>query len=158
LQLLAFQRNAQSWWSHRALTYRATLPSLHVEVHHIFPKAWLRRSGIPDHPERDTLANFAFLSKFDNIAISDAEPAYYLANAEPGELASQWVPDDPELWTAEKFTDFCATRRQLLADALNEMLGLGGDAVPDAPDVPDEVEEPEVGAWAEDYANDPDAA
>jgi hypothetical protein len=127
-------------------------------VHHVFPKAWLRKQGLGSHPERDALANFAFLSKFDNATISDKDPASYLANADPADLASQWVPNDPQLWTRERFSDFCASRRARLADALNEMLGLTGVASTDAPPVLDEADEPEVGAWAVEYADDPEAA
>jgi hypothetical protein len=158
LQLRAVQTGARSWWSHRALSHGAPLPSLRVEVHHIFPKAWLRKQGMSNHAERDTIANFAFLSKFDNISISDKDPAAYLAAAEPAELTSQWIPTDPALWKAGRFSDFCARRRELLAEAINGMLGLVGPVKGDAPPVPDEDDEPETGAWAEDYADDPEAA
>jgi len=124
----------------------------------VFPKNWLRKNGYATHAERDTLANFAFLSKFDNIAISDKDPSVYLAAAESNELAAQWIPRDPSLWTAERFGDFCAQRRELLAKALNEMLGLTGPEVDDAPALPDDADRPEIGAWAEELSDDPDAA
>jgi hypothetical protein len=129
-----------------------------VEIHHIFPKNWLKKHNQADHLELDTLANFAFLSKHDNIRISDGDPAEYLAAADPDELASQWIPIDPELWKAERFTDFCAARRKLLADALNDLLELAGGAVEEEPLDADETPEPEVGAWAEDSSLEESAA
>lgn len=68
-----------------------------VEVHHIFPKAWMRKQNRAGHPEIDTLANYAFLSKWDNINISDDDPATYLAKADGAVLRAQWIPLDPTL-------------------------------------------------------------
>jgi hypothetical protein len=153
LQLRATQLGAQSWLSNRAITYDPNHNGLAVEVHHIFPKAWMRdKPG--KFPELDALANFAFLSKWDNIRISDDDPAEYLALADENVLRAQWIPLDPDLWTANRFEDFCAARRTLLAGALNDMLGL---TAPDGPDEPlgaDELPEPEIGAWADEPPED----
>jgi hypothetical protein len=78
MQIRAVQLGAQSWWSHRAITDDPLMKGLSVEVHHIFPRAWLKKNGLGSHPELDTLANFGFLSKYDNIKISDGDPAVYL--------------------------------------------------------------------------------
>ena len=121
-----------------------------VEIHHIFPKGWFRKNGQAEHPDLDTIANFAFLSKHDNIKISDGDPADYLAAADEDELAAQWIPIDPDLWAADRFADFCAARRELLAEALNQLLGLVGPADVGEPLDADESPEPELGAWAED--------
>jgi hypothetical protein len=156
LQLRAVQTKAQSWWSHRALNYGASLPSLDVEVHHVFPKAWLRKNGLGGHPDRDTLANFAFLSKFDNVKISDSDPRMYFKEATARELQRQWIPKNKSLWAPGKFTEFCAARCELMADALNEMLGLRGPIDGENLEIADELDEPEVGAWLEDHAADPE--
>jgi hypothetical protein len=37
-------------------------------------------------------------------------------------LASQWIPSDPELWRVDRYLDFLAKRRELLANAANELL------------------------------------
>jgi hypothetical protein len=149
LQLRATQLGAESWVSNRAITWDPNHNGLSVEVHHVFPKAWMRKQGKAQHPELDTIANFAFLSKWDNIKISDDDPAKYLAQADEGVLKAQWIPLDPDLWSAERFDDFCAARRALLADALNEMLGLDEVVTAAEPFGADEVPEPEVGAWAD---------
>jgi hypothetical protein len=150
MQLRAVQDGAQSWWSHRAITDAPLTKGLSIEVHHIFPRAWLKREGLSSHPELDTLANFGFLSKYDNIKISDGDPAEYLHGATAEELRDQWVPADPALWTADRFDDFCRERRLLIANGLNDMLGLSFDAAEEEPLAADDVPEPEIGAWAED--------
>jgi hypothetical protein len=150
LQLRATQQGAQSWASNRAITWDPNHNGLAVEVHHIFPKAWMRKCNSDRHAELDTIANFAFLSKWDNIRISDCDPAKYLAEADPEVLGAQWIPLEETLWSAGRFDDFCAARRELLAAALNQMLGLNQVADSVEPLGADEVPEPEVGAWAED--------
>jgi hypothetical protein len=149
LQLRAIQCGAQSWLSNRAINFDPQHNGLAVEVHHIFPKAWLAKHDLAQHPERDSVANFAFLSKWDNIRIGADDPASYLAAADPEVLRAQWIPLDEELWATNRFDEFLAARRALLAAALNDMLGLGVDASSDEPLEADETPEPEVGAWSE---------
>ena len=38
-------------------------------------------------------------------------------------MASQWIPDDPALWRIDRYPDFLAARRELLAGAANAFLG-----------------------------------
>lgn len=120
-----------------------------VELHHIFPKNWLKKQGLGDHHDLDTLANFAFLSKHDNIKISDGDPATYLEQADTDELKAQRIPTDPALWSAQGFSEFCRQRNALLATALNELLGLTLSPQGLEPLDADETPEPEVGAWAD---------
>lgn len=150
LQLRATQLHAQSWVSNRAITWDPNHNGLAVEVHHVFPKAWMKKQGNASHPELDTLSNFAFLSKWDNIRISDDDPAIYLAKADEAVLSAQWIPLNQNLWSTDRFEDFCAARRELMAEALNQMLGLDQSASEDEPLDIDETPEAEVGAWAED--------
>ena len=37
-------------------------------------------------------------------------------------LSSHWLPLDPELWRLDRYEDFLAARRQLLAAAANDFL------------------------------------
>jgi hypothetical protein len=149
LQLRAIQIGAQSWLSNRAINYDPQHNGLAVEVHHVFPKAWLKSHDLQEHSEQETIANFAFLSKWDNIRIGADDPASYLAKADPDVLGAQWIPTDEGLWTVDRFGDFCAARRELQAGALNEMLGLGLEASEEEPLEADEIPEPEMGAWSE---------
>jgi hypothetical protein len=95
-----------------------------LQVHHIFPKALLYRQGY-NRGEVNAVANFCFLTQQSNLAISDRAPEDYFAEVEqhfPGALASQWVPMDRELWRVDRYLDFLAARRELLAQAANRFL------------------------------------
>jgi len=116
-----------------------------LEVHHIFPKAQLYKSGFNySRAEVNALANFCFLTKDSNLVISDSKPEEYfplVEAAHPGVLASQWIPMDPELWKIENYREFLKARQVLLAEEMNRRLAelLHGDerwlAVPaQAPD------------------------
>jgi len=101
-----------------------------LEVHHIFPKAKLR--GLYSQSEINAVGNFCLLTEQCNKGISDRLPEEYLPEREaknPGVLASQWIPDDPSLWTVDRYPDFLEARKALLADATNRLLGelLHGD-------------------------------
>lgn len=95
-----------------------------LQVHHIFPKATLYERGY-SKPEVNAIANYCFLTQDTNLSISDKNPEVYLKEVKsrfPGALASQWIPEDPELWKVENYRDFLAERRRLLADAANQFL------------------------------------
>lgn len=106
-----------------------------LEIHHLFPKALLFRHHY-GRPERNALANFAFLTLDTNRSLGNRPPHQYLPECEarqPGVLASQWIPDDPDLWHVERYPDFLAARRELLAGAANDLLDslLGGRVAPE---------------------------
>ncbi len=95
-----------------------------LQVHHIFPKALLRKHGF-DRNEINALANFCFLTQDTNIKIGMRDPAEYLPEVQakhPGVLDSQWIPTDPELWRVERYSDFLAARRELLAASAQSFL------------------------------------
>jgi len=92
-----------------------------LEVHHIFPKAFLYKHNY-NKAQVNAVANFCLLTKDCNLEISDREPEEYLPHYErhhPGVLASQWIPTDPRLWMPENYLEFLDERRQLLAAAAN---------------------------------------
>jgi Protein of unknown function DUF262 len=96
-----------------------------LQVHHIFPKAVLYEAGYP-RSQVNAVANFCFLTQDTNLAIGKRRPEDYFPEVEkkhPGVLASQWIPDDPALWRIDRYPDFLAARRGLLADAANAFLG-----------------------------------
>lgn len=110
-----------------------------LEVHHIFPKARLYSAGY-ERADVNAVANFCFLTKGSNIQISDSDPAVYfrsVEDAQPGALASQWIPMDKDLWHVARYPDFLAARRELLAAATNGFLAtLVDNAIP-AVDLPE---------------------
>lgn len=104
-----------------------------LEVHHIFPKSRLYKSGRKyKRAEVNSLANFCFLTKDTNLAISNRLPEEYFLEVEehhPGALASQWIPMDKALWKLNNYLDFLEARKQLLSDEANSRLAelLHGD-------------------------------
>ncbi|MGH3212776.1 MAG: GmrSD restriction endonuclease domain-containing protein [Trebonia sp.] len=103
-----------------------------LKVHHIFPKALLRAAGYPNG-QVNAVANICFLTRETSLVIAKRQPAEYCAAVElrhPGALASQWIPQDPALWRIDRYPDFLAARRDLLAAAANRFLNRlrAGDA------------------------------
>jgi len=100
-----------------------------IHIHHIFPQALLYRCeyDVDSHVHRQTvrIANRAFLTAASNGPLSDTEPSVYLPTIEekcPGALVKQFIPIDPALWHVDRYEDFLAARRALLARKLNEYL------------------------------------
>lgn len=95
-----------------------------LEVHHIFPKSQLKKEGYSSR-EINALANFCFLTADCNRKIGNKLPEKYLPGYEqdhPGVLASQWIPQDSELWSVDRYRDFLEVRRQMLANAANKTM------------------------------------
>lgn len=51
---------------------------MHGDIHHIFPKNYLRKNEINDKREYNQIANYAMVKKEINIKISDQAPSEYL--------------------------------------------------------------------------------
>ncbi|QGN50490.1 GmrSD restriction endonuclease domain-containing protein [Micromonospora sp. WMMD558] len=95
-----------------------------LQVHHIFPKALLYKHGY-GRSEVNAVANFSFLTQQTNLAIGKRAPEDYFAETQqkhPGALESQWIPTDPQLWRLDRYREFLAARRELLAEAANGFL------------------------------------
>jgi hypothetical protein len=124
LYLMTRVQGAQDWGSGLPLS-AALLGKLNkLQIHHIFPKAALYAYGY-QREEVNALANFCFLTQDTNLDISATPPELYFPKVEqdqPGALESQWVPMDPALWTLDRYRDFLAARRGLLATAANDFL------------------------------------
>ena len=92
-----------------------------LEVHHIFPKAQLRKHGYHKR-EINALANFCFLTEECNRRIRATPPEIYFGETWPEYLESQWIPASDEPWTLDRYPEFLEARRQLMADAVNRVL------------------------------------
>lgn len=101
-----------------------------LEWDHIFPYSVLKKNGYsPDNRLKYALmqeiTNRAIITQRANRTKSNLLAEDYLAWVEdrfPDALARQCIPMDKELWKLENFQKFLATRRQQLADALNDFL------------------------------------
>ncbi len=124
LYLLTRMGDAKDWGTGLPLKSDMLGKMSSLEVHHIFPKAQLYKLHYK-RPEVNALANFCFLTKDTNLKISDRRPEDYfpeIENKHPGALASQWIPNDPNLWKLENFAQFLAARRELLAAETNKRM------------------------------------
>ncbi len=102
-----------------------------IHSHHIFPQSLLYGKGAyqsENHLHKqivNEIANRAFLTGSSNIGLSDKPPALYLAEIDqkyPGALEKQFIPTDRSLWEVDRFEDFLARRRELIANQFNRQM------------------------------------
>ena len=95
-----------------------------IQVHHIFPKNFLK--GEYSTQEIEDMANLAFIGGKLNIKISDEAPSIYLRDliSRFGEerIVGQLVPLAEDLLQLGSYQKFLAARRKLLAELLNDFL------------------------------------
>jgi hypothetical protein len=108
------------------------------DVHHLFPKAYLRKKGV-GRSQYNQIANFAVTQSDINIAIGNKEPKKYFAaileQCNGGEraygnicdlkrlrenLRMNCIPDGMEDMTADDYPEFLAQRRQLMAARMRQ--------------------------------------
>jgi len=123
---LAFQQaGARDWQTQLAIALSHVGSAHQLQFHHIFPKALLKKSGYGTR-EIDDIANLAFIGGRANRRISDKSPAAYIpeliANDGDQAFTSQCIPTDPALLTPERYREFLAERRRLIAERLNDFL------------------------------------
>ena len=124
LYLLTRMGEARDWGTGLPLKASLLGKKSRLEVHHIFPKSRLYEQDYK-RAEVNALANFCFLTKDTNLSVGNRLPEDYLPEIEeahPGALASQWIPDDPELWKIGNFRAFLEARKELLAAELNRRM------------------------------------
>lgn len=146
LYIMSRIRDARDWGTGNRLRHRSLGDHTNLEMHHIFPRAYLRRHGISAN-DTNNLGNIAFQTRETNRAIGSRPPAEYMpevADNWPGALESQWIPTDPDLWEIQSYPRFLDARRRLLADAANEMLAtLRAGAIPPSEALPPEMQQQE---------------
>lgn len=122
--LAVMQRDATDWFKGIKIRRKSFAEDQYIEYHHIFPKKHLNAADV-DRYIRDEMANIAFLGQKANRRILARKPSDYLAEIaahDQGRLEAQFVPMDPHLWELERYPDFLAARRELLAKAMNAVL------------------------------------
>jgi hypothetical protein len=120
LSYLASQHNrATDWWDDNRITFtRAEGQGL--EYHHIHPRATL--SDAYTRAEINEIANLAFISAKANRKISDRSPSQYFGELSPEHLRAHYVPTGGGIETSDGYRTFLARRRELLADAITQLL------------------------------------
>ena len=109
------------------------------DVHHIFPKAYLKKNGVANKTKYNQVANYIYLDTQVNKAIGDDAPAIYftkvkeqcktkvivLGNIATEEmlnenLAENCIPNNIFEMTVENYDDFLQERRKLMAKLIQE--------------------------------------
>lgn len=109
------------------------------DVHHIFPKAYLKNNGVDVKSKYNQVANFTYLDTQVNKAISDDAPNVYfgrvLAQCESGtldignindkdklmvNLAENALPEDIVTMTVADYDRFLGERRKLMAATIEK--------------------------------------
>ena len=122
--LAAIKRDAMDWFKGIRIRKDSFAEDHNVEYHHIFPKKLLNDRGV-DRYLRDEMANLAFLGQKANNRIRARKPSEYLceiADHDSARLEAQLVPMDRSLWELDRFDDFLTVRRQMLANAMNQVI------------------------------------
>ncbi|GLZ51352.1 DUF262 domain-containing protein [Actinomycetospora sp. NBRC 106378] len=94
--------------------------SLHVQE--IFPRAELRAAGYSTG-EINAIANFAFVTQDSARRLGTRLPEDHLPECSPDGLRAQWIPEDRALWRVDRYREFLAARRSLLAEEADRFLG-----------------------------------
>jgi hypothetical protein len=94
-----------------------------LELHHLFPKAWLKKSGYDSPREYNQVANLALLEWAANIDVGDEAPTDYaprlmarIPDAEQMQMHANHAL--PESWWEMPYEDFLEERRVALADVV----------------------------------------
>ena len=108
----------RDWWD------PATASSKSIERHHLFPKAFLAKSGSPNR-HINQIANYAYVEWQDNAAIADKSPAEYVplitaafSDEEVGRMYR--LNAIPNGWEQMPYDEFLKVRRTLMAHTIRE--------------------------------------
>lgn len=98
-----------------------------LEIHHLFPKAWLQRNGVTDAREYNQIANMALLEWSANIEVGAEPPSEYAPRLE---RRMNWTEAEraqvyrlhalPEDWWDLDYEDFLQQRRGMMAEVIRE--------------------------------------
>ena len=124
-RIVARHRDARDWFTGVRIYDPVTGKSIEGERHHIFPRRVLQKDGFDDTTRINAVANRALLGQPAPKEYRGTSPAEYLPEVDehqPSALRAQSVPMDRALWQPERFLDFLAARRRLLAEAMNEFI------------------------------------
>lgn len=134
---------AQIFMGDRSLLSNASkvenLISIAGDVHHIFPKAYLKQSGYDDKALYNQIANYTYLDTGVNIAVGKKAPNEYFAEAlqqcQTGVITIGTITDESSFWnnldvncipkevvsmTADNYGDFLRERRKRMAKKIKD--------------------------------------
>lgn len=117
-------------WSNGSPLYGTIGDYYSIQSHHIFPQSVLYNNGYDGENHIDKkvvneIANRAFITRDTNYQISDTPPLEYLPTLiakYPGIIKKHLIPEDNSLWSVDRYEDFLARRRELIAGRINEFM------------------------------------
>lgn len=117
------ERNAKDWIQQTSLDGYVMGHNAQLQVHHFFPQNLLKNYGYKSE-DINTFANYTIINKETNLDISAEEPAQYVKRLGIKEkhLKVQCIPPDRDLWRVDRYEDFLAERRRILASQTNTFL------------------------------------
>lgn len=120
-------------------TMISDLVSISGDVHHIFPKAYLKSNGVDSRWRYNQVANFTYLDTQVNKAVSDDAPCEYFGtileqckskevkignisdeNDLKKNLEENAIPESVVHMTVDDYDDFLAERRKLMAKLIEK--------------------------------------
>jgi hypothetical protein len=124
---LAFRdAGAKDWRSQVSIAPDHSGTHHKLQFHHIFPKAVLK-TGYSVR-EADDIANLCFIGGKTNRQISDKPPDQYftdmIAKSGPAAFDAQCIPTEASVLGTGAYKVFLQRRRALVAERLNQFLGL----------------------------------
>lgn len=124
---MAFREDgAKDWHSRLAIDFEHSGVQHKLQFHHIFPKAYLKDTY--ENKQINDLANLSFIGGKTNRKIRDKAPSDYVPPLikESGEqiLTAQCVPLAIDLFEKDRFAEFLSARRALIAQRLNNFMGV----------------------------------
>lgn len=112
----------------------ADLVTISGDVHHIFPRAYLKNNGVTNKTKYNQVANYIYLDTQVNKAISDDAPAVYFTKAKQQcktkqielgnisdasllatNLAENCIPNSIDQMDVSSYEDFLRERRKMMA-------------------------------------------
>lgn len=110
------------------------LVTISGDVHHIFPRAYLKKNGVDNKTKYNQVANYIYLDTQVNKAISDDAPCMYFAKAKQqcetkeiklgnisdaallaSNLAENCIPDNIDTMDVSSYDAFLLERRKMMA-------------------------------------------
>jgi hypothetical protein len=124
LYIISRVHDARDWSTGIRLRHHSLGDATNLEMHHIFPKAYLKKHNVPSK-KINNIGNIAFQTRETNRELGSRPPYEYMPEVQerwPGALESQWIPTDPALWHVENYQEFLSARRELLAVSATNLL------------------------------------
>jgi hypothetical protein len=109
------------------------------DVHHIFPKEYLKKNGVTEKQKYNQVANYAFLDTGVNISIGKKAPNEYFSDAlvqcKSGKITVGTITNENDFWnnldtnciphsiinmTEADYDEFLLKRRKLMASKIKK--------------------------------------